>query len=151
MPLRHTLEFSPRDVVWATDDKPVTSVSQVDPAALHYGNEFAFVVQWHLPDVTWTPATEDGQAGVHLRAPDGSRASAHTAGTHGGFPVSQAGPRRLWDRVEQAYEFWQSAGRPNHDRFGITATAYEQYVWYDHPDNEHHWPLPAPPTSQPAK
>ncbi|MGH3905285.1 MAG: methyltransferase domain-containing protein [Pseudonocardiaceae bacterium] len=144
MPLRHTLDVPPRGSVWETDDEPVESVSQVDPAALQYGNEFGFVVQWHLPDVTWNPATEDGKAGVLLRSPDGSRASVYGIQTHGGFPVSQAGPRRLWERVEDAYMFWQQAGCPSSDRFGITATATEQYVWYDHPDSEHRWPLPTP-------
>ncbi|MGH3907117.1 MAG: hypothetical protein ACRDTE_23520, partial [Pseudonocardiaceae bacterium] len=96
------------------------------------------------------PATEDGQPGVHLRAPDGSRASAYGTPTDGGFRVSQAGPQRLWDRVEEAYTFWQQAGCPSSDRFGITATATEQYVWYDHQDSEHRWPLPQP-VLQPAE
>ncbi|MGH3906497.1 MAG: methyltransferase domain-containing protein, partial [Pseudonocardiaceae bacterium] len=96
MPLRHTLDFPPPESVWETDDEPVDSVSQVDPATLQYGNQFAFVVQWRLLDVTWSPATEDGQPGVHLRAPDGSRASAYGTPTDGGFRVSQAGPQRLW-------------------------------------------------------
>ena len=43
--------------------------------------------------------------------------------------VRQAGPRRLWDRVEEAIACWRRVGRPNYDRFGITATATEQYVW----------------------
>lgn len=54
----------------------------------------------------------------------------------------QAGPRRLWDRVEEAYAFWQRAGCPPAERFGITASATEQYVWYEHPTGEHRWPLP---------
>lgn len=145
MPLRHTLALPPRGSVWETDDEPVESVSQVDPVALQYGNEFGFVVQWHLPDVTLHPATEDGQAGVHLRALDGSRASIYATSTRGGFPVRQAGPRRLWDRVEEAHTFWRQAGCPSSDRFGITAAATKQYVWYDHPDGAHRWPLPTPP------
>ncbi|MBV9011146.1 MAG: hypothetical protein JO272_03690, partial [Pseudonocardiales bacterium] len=62
----------------------------------------------------------------------------------GGFPVTQTGPSRLWDRVEEAHEFWQQAGRPSYDRFGITASTTEQYVWYDHPEGGHRWPLPTP-------
>jgi len=151
MPLRHTLDVSPAGPIWETDDEPVESVSQVDPATLHYGNAFGFVVQWHLPDVTWNPATEDGQPGVHLRSPDGSRASAYGTQIDDGFPVRQAGPRRLWDRVEDAYMFWQQAGRPSSDRFGITATGTEQYVWYDHPTSKHRWPLPSPTTPQPVE
>lgn len=80
--------------------------------------------------------------GIHLWAPDGSRASVRSTLSHGGFPVTQIGPQQLWGRVEQAHEFWQQAGRPHYDQFGITATATEQHVWYVHPDSEHRWPLP---------
>lgn len=150
MPLRHTLALPPRRPVWCTDDEPVESISQVDPLALQYGSAFGFVAQWHLPDVTWHSATEDGQAGVYLRAQDGSRASIYATSTRGGFPVRQAGPRPLWDRVEQAHTFWRQAGCPPSDRFGITASATKQYVWYDHPDGEYRWPLPTPSDPQPA-
>lgn len=146
MPLRHTLEYLSAAPHWETDDAPEESVSQVDPTQLPWNGEFGFVAQWHLPDVTWVPATEDGEAGVHLRGADGSRASAYGARTDGGFRVSQAGPRRLWDRVEEACTFWQQAGRPRSERFGMTASATEQYVWYDHPDSEHRWPLPVATT-----
>ncbi|MGH3622492.1 MAG: methyltransferase domain-containing protein, partial [Sciscionella sp.] len=142
MPLRHTLDFSLPGPVWETDDAPVESTSLLDPASLQYNGEFGFVAQWHLSDVTWGPVTEDGEPGVLLRASDGSRASVSAAQTNGGFRVSQAGPRRLWERVEQAHAFWQQAGRPPAERFGITASATEQYVWYDHPEGEHRWPLP---------
>jgi hypothetical protein len=100
----------------------VHSVSAVDPKLLRY----------------------DGQFGIQLYAPDGSRTLARSSRTGHGWQVTQCGPRRLWDRVEEAHEFWQQAGRPHYDRFGITATATEQYVWYDHPDSEHRWQLPTP-------
>jgi len=141
MPLRHTAGFPPAGLLWETDDEPVESVSQVDPAQLQWNGDFGFVAQWHLPDVTWIPTTEDGDAGVHLRAQDGSRASARSTKVDGGFMVSQAGPRRLWERVEEAYTFWQQAGRPPSERFGITASATEQYVWYNQPTGPHRWSL----------
>ncbi|MGH4017454.1 MAG: hypothetical protein ACRDSL_26735 [Pseudonocardiaceae bacterium] len=106
---------------------------------------FGFVAQWHLPEVTWGHMIENEAATIHLSGPDGSRASVLSTPVNGGFPVSQSGPRRLWDRMEEAYEFWEGAGRPHYDRFGITATATEQYVWYDHPDSARRWSLPAPP------
>jgi hypothetical protein len=46
--------------------------------------------------------------------------------------------------VQDAITFWQQAERLNYDRFGITATPTEQYVWYDHPNSDHRWPLPTP-------
>ncbi|MGH3282761.1 MAG: methyltransferase domain-containing protein, partial [Trebonia sp.] len=49
--------------------------------------------------------------------------------------VSQHGPRRLWDEVEEAYSWWIEAGSPGRERFGMTVTADDQWVWLDHPDN----------------
>jgi hypothetical protein len=49
--------------------------------------------------------------------------------------VSQYGPRRLWDEVEEAYSWWIEAGSPGRERFGMTVTADGQWVWLDHPDN----------------
>ena len=144
MPLRHTLDMPIPGPIWETDDTPVESVSELDPALLQSNHEFGFVAQWHLPDVTWGPSTEDGRAGIHLRAASGSRASVTATSTNGGYLVSQAGPRQLWDRLEEAYTFWQQTGRPTSDRFGITATATDQCVWFDHPDSNHRWPLPIP-------
>ena len=140
--LRHTLDFPAPDLIWESDNEPVHSVTQVDPALLHSDDVFGFVAQWHLPDVTWGQLTDDGSPGIHLWAPDGSRASVRYARSHGSFGVSQIGPQRLWDHVEQAYQFWQQAGRPRYDQFGITATTSDQYVWFDHPDSGYRWPLP---------
>ncbi|MGH3856163.1 MAG: hypothetical protein ACRDR6_22280, partial [Pseudonocardiaceae bacterium] len=143
--LRHTLNFAPPDRIWAPESEPAHSVTGVNPTLLHTSSLFGFVAQWHLPEVTWGQLTDDGTPGIHLRAPDGSRASVRGTTASGGFPVTQAGPRRLWDRVEEAHEFWLQVGQPQYDQFGITATATGQHVWYNHPDSEHRWRLP--PTS----
>ncbi|WP_425264610.1 methyltransferase domain-containing protein [Streptomyces curacoi] len=37
--------------------------------------------------------------------------------------VWQSGPRRLWDEVAAALDWWQQAGEPGYDRFGLTVTA----------------------------
>ncbi|WP_289009155.1 methyltransferase domain-containing protein [uncultured Thermomonospora sp.] len=52
--------------------------------------------------------------------------------------VYQAGPRRLWQEVTDAYFRWVGWGRPGRDRFGLTVTPAGQYVWLDEPDR----PLP---------
>ncbi|MGH3753329.1 MAG: methyltransferase domain-containing protein [Pseudonocardiaceae bacterium] len=140
--LRRTLDIAAPGVIWEPEGTPVESVTGVDPTLLHSDSLFGFIAQWHLPDVTWGQLTDDGAPGIHLSAPDGSRASVPSTLSSGGFPVTQIGPRRLWDRVEEAHAFWRQAGRPHYDQFGITATATEQYVWYDHPGSEHRWLLP---------
>ncbi|MGH3754743.1 MAG: methyltransferase domain-containing protein [Pseudonocardiaceae bacterium] len=144
MSLRHTLDVEPPPRRPQTGDEPVESTSEVDPKLLRYDGQFGFVAQWHLPGVTWGPLTENGEFGIQLFAPDGSRATARSSPHGPGWQITQCGPRTLWDHVEDAYEFWHNAGRPNYDRFGITASATDQYVWYDHPDSQHRWPLHTP-------
>ncbi|WP_329168390.1 methyltransferase domain-containing protein [Streptomyces sp. NBC_01267] len=48
--------------------------------------------------------------------------------------VWQSGSRRLWDEVEAAYRWWEAAGRPGHERFGLTVSAAGQRAWLDSPD-----------------
>ncbi|MGH3874501.1 MAG: methyltransferase domain-containing protein [Pseudonocardiaceae bacterium] len=124
-------------------DNPVDSVSDVDPKLLQWDGHVGFIVQWHLPDVIWGHAyAADGDIGMRLTALDGSGAEAWHTPAENGFLVRQAGPRRLWDRVEEAVALWQQFGQPHYDRFGVTATTTEQYIWYDHPDSRYRWPLP---------
>lgn len=139
--LRHTEEAPPREPYLWLDDEPVNSFTQVDPTLIRDGL-FAFVAQWHLPEATWGVMADDGgEVSTYLSTPDGSRAVVRNSRADRGHQVTQEGPSRLWDRVEAAHEFWLKAARPNYDRFGITATATEQHVWYDHPDSDHRWPL----------
>ncbi|PYC85479.1 protein-L-isoaspartate(D-aspartate) O-methyltransferase [Streptomyces tateyamensis] len=55
------------------------------------------------------------------------------------WEVYQSGPRKLWDLVEAAHAWWQSAGEPDFDRFGMTVghTAGRTF-WLDGPEQ----PLP---------
>ncbi|MEU3463798.1 methyltransferase domain-containing protein [Streptomyces sp. NPDC006733] len=53
--------------------------------------------------------------------------------------VYQAGPRRLWDEVEAAYDWWDGQGRPGLSRFGLTVTAEGQDAWLDDPAAS--WPV----------
>jgi hypothetical protein len=129
----------------------VDSISTVDPKLLRWDTHIGFITQWHLPEVTWRHAyAEDGDIGLQLEAPDGSGAQAWHTPENGSFLIRQSGPRKLWNRVEEAHEFWQHAGRPNYDKFGITAHTTEQYVWYDHPDSPHRWQLPSRPAQPEA-
>lgn len=142
MQMRRAIEPEMPDRHQWSDDKPLRSTTAVDPAPLRAHGLFGFVVQWHLPDVSrGFGTTDDGQPALYLFAPDGSEAFIETENTHGQYHVTETGPRRLWRAVEQVHEFWQNAGQPSYERFGITATAAEQYVWLDDPDSPHRWPL----------
>lgn len=56
---------------------------------------------------------------------------------HDDQPVStvhQGGPRRLWDELETAHRWWEKAGRPGIDRFGLTVSADGEHAWLDRPE-----------------
>jgi protein-L-isoaspartate(D-aspartate) O-methyltransferase len=44
------------------------------------------------------------------------------------FPVTQIGPRRLWDEVEAAYQWWADQGSPDADRWRFTVTQRGQLI-----------------------
>lgn len=123
------------------DHPPARSTTDVDPALLLEDGLFGFVAQWFLPDATRGISTHDSQPTLSLITPDGSYAELATNRGEGGFEVTQGGPRRLWDRVVEAHTFWEQAGRPSYERFGLTATPSQQHIWFDDPDSDHHWPL----------
>jgi len=123
------------------------SVSTLDPTLLLRDARVRFVAQWPLAGlVNWGSAYGyDEDVATQLETSDGSIARIWHTPREDGYLVTQIGPRRLWDHVEHAVALWNSEGRPGYDHFGITATPTEQYVWYDHPDSPHRWPLPPPP------
>ncbi|MFJ9842037.1 methyltransferase domain-containing protein [Kitasatospora sp. NPDC101155] len=51
------------------------------------------------------------------------------------YEVVQSGPRRLWDEVETAWRWWNAAGRPDFERFGLTVTPDGHTPWLDDPAN----------------
>ncbi|KES05744.1 methyltransferase [Streptomyces toyocaensis] len=43
----------------------------------------------------------------------------------------------------RAYDLWEDAGRPQRERYGLTADAEGDRVWLDEPGGPHVWPVPA--------
>lgn len=46
----------------------------------------------------------------------------------GEFPVRQHGPRRLWDEVHAAHQWWMDHGKPDVDRWRFTVTRHAQHI-----------------------
>jgi methyltransferase of ATP-grasp peptide maturase system len=121
MPLRHDATRYARPAARRSDPAATTRSTRLDPATLH-DFSFAFLAQLHLPDVDTFQIVEiDNAPQLELRARDGSWArvatNAHRDSTR---TVAQAGPRRLWDLVERAHQWWNDQGSPTWDRFRIT-------------------------------
>jgi methyltransferase of ATP-grasp peptide maturase system len=127
-----------RDYVHA-DDQPDRKTTRLDPRTV-FGD----------PDVDFAVAARVRDCGWHrVNAPDGSdeftiwllgltgERSWASVDFEGPAPyaVEQYGPRRLWDEVEASYRWWQQAGRPPTDRFGLTVGPDGQQLWLDSVDN----------------
>jgi protein-L-isoaspartate O-methyltransferase len=121
-----------------------------DLAPLRDSRHLLFALRVAVPDVRITTRTD--QDGVNAWLHDGrsSWAALSAAGT-GRTIAYQAGPRRLADEVEAAWDTWAQAGSPTVYDFGMTVTARGQVVWANDPVTGPRWPAtPAPPTDTPA-
>ncbi|MEV7420388.1 methyltransferase domain-containing protein [Streptomyces sp. NPDC089919] len=95
------------------------------------------VVSLAVPGIAHTPHTDtDGAAAAWFYSlTDRSWAAVRWPQEYGPGIVYQQGPRRLWDAVEAACTWWESAGRPSLDRFGLTITPDGATPWVDEPAN----------------
>lgn len=122
----------------------------LDPAPLVGNDSFRFLLQLQLRGVrgfrhtqVYDPHTRTTCDGVLVDASDGSHAEVVTEPEHDEQRrVIQAGPRRLWDSVETAYQLWCHLDRPDPGRFGVVANPTTQFVWFDTDDSWYRWPLP---------
>ncbi|MBF9135222.1 ATP-grasp peptide maturase system methyltransferase [Plantactinospora sp. S1510] len=98
---------------------------------------------WHLaqPDVYQCGPLLDGGE-VHCLV-DGATGSWARVRHHGDeVTVTQGGGRRMWDEVAAWCLRWDQAGRPGHNRLGLTVTPEgRQTVWVDTPTGRWRWDL----------
>ncbi|MGO1048781.1 hypothetical protein [Crossiella sp. CA198] len=77
---------------------------------------------------------DSGRPVAHfLTAADGSWCDVELDARDGRRTVRQDGPRQLWDSIETSVDTWEYLGRPGWDRFGVTVTVDESWVWLDTP------------------
>ncbi len=124
----------------------------LDPSMLVSNNSFRFLLHLHLHGVrsfshtrVYDPRTRTTCDGVVIDACDHSHAEVITTPEPDEqHPVIQVGPRRLWDSVEAAYQFWCHLDRPDPGRFGIVANPTTQFVWFDTDESWYRWPFHSP-------
>ncbi len=101
----------------------------------------SFAIGVRVPGMKSTLVYDDDDPGtqrytVYLMDPTtGSWTSWRITPQAPAYRVCQHGPRRLFDELAAAYEWWRDLGRPAHDRFGLTVTASGQRLWMDDPAN----------------
>jgi protein-L-isoaspartate(D-aspartate) O-methyltransferase len=104
----------------------------------------ALLAKIELPDVVWywLPSGGEGRRRAIAGRLDRSWARVDLHEATGELSVTQGGPRRLWDLLEESYARWLRLGKPELERFGVTVTADgDQQVWIDSPASEDRWEL----------
>ncbi|MGH3912378.1 MAG: hypothetical protein ACRDTC_03045, partial [Pseudonocardiaceae bacterium] len=130
--------------------KVARTFTTLSPVTVLGSKDFLLLLQLELPGLrmvcstdVFDPLERRNRPGTLLYASDGSHAQIiDEIETHGRHRVIQAGPRRLWDTVETAYELWTQLGNPTPHRFGIVANQTVQFVWLDSDMDWLRWPLP---------
>ncbi|MEU9420197.1 methyltransferase domain-containing protein [Streptomyces sp. NPDC048272] len=113
--------------------------TRLSPRAFTSDADALFYVGLALPDAWYLLAEADddsGEATLWILADDRSSWAAveYAPGT-ASYEVDQFGPRRLWDEVENAHQWWTRLGSPTRDRAGITVDHTGQQLWVDDPAN----------------
>ncbi|MEU3519704.1 ATP-grasp peptide maturase system methyltransferase [Streptomyces sp. NPDC006654] len=93
-------------------------ISAADPEAFH----LRFLAQCAVPDAQMT--TVGGV--VHLVDVVHGSAASLTPGDDGAWEVREAGPVRLWERVEEVVAAFDSAGRPGPEQFRLRVCGGER-------------------------
>ncbi|MDH6110043.1 protein-L-isoaspartate(D-aspartate) O-methyltransferase [Kitasatospora sp. MAP12-15] len=132
--------------MWVRDQRPQSGpfdieavrhrASLIDPAAVEEETAAAFAVGLLVPGLlrqsVWAGYDRLGTGRSEVW--DGvSYAHCRLADWNGSHAVAQSGPRNLWTEVEEAYAWWDAAGRPGLERFGLTVTPDGQTPWLDEP------------------
>ncbi|MFH8610980.1 protein-L-isoaspartate O-methyltransferase [Streptomyces sp. NPDC018029] len=115
------------------------SASAVDPREVLATGASRWAVGLQVPGVTYDPVPARGDRLLRLWGIDGSWASVAVDDWQAPQAVTQHGPRRVWDEVCAAWQWWEERGRPGRNRFGITTRRTGSCrIWVDDPAS----PLP---------
>jgi methyltransferase of ATP-grasp peptide maturase system len=138
MPLRHDpsrpYDYTVR--ITPPDTHPTRGRTSLDPSSLHQHAAWGFFAQTSLPDAAFRlviTGDEETSLGTEIATPDHSWALIGHEPRDGGYPTSQAGPRRLVELLEGAHHRWSALDQPRWDAFGITVTPTSQWVFNQGP------------------
>ena len=116
---------------------PHESFAVLNPCIVLSDEHAAFAIGLRVPEcreVTVHAPDDTGRFTLWVLALDrASWASVSFDPSETDWEVEQYGPRRLWDEVEAAYDWWVDAGRPERERYGVTITPDGQELWLDDP------------------
>lgn len=105
-----------------------------------------FLAQLAAPNATRSEITSEGESWPsHLLRDHATGAYAWLTTNDGNeWTVTQNGPARIWDDIEDSLGLWEDAGRPRQDQFTLDITPDAQTVRLDAGGVNASWALPAP-------
>lgn len=123
------------DVVGKDEDRAATHLTQLHPHSVAGDKGARFAIGQRLHQCQWRywPFDEETGTGVFWLLDFASRSWAKLThftpdASDDEFPVHQYGPRRLWDEVEIAHQWWVDQGKPDADRWRFTVTPEGQWI-----------------------
>lgn len=137
MMMRDQRAHRSRKVIDDDYDQATVTETMLHPAEVaspSYARGAVIAIGTRVPDcrLDYFPSADPGSKDGTLRLADhrsGSWARLHY--DHDGGPpyrVRQFGPRRLWDEVQSAHQWWVERGRPGADRWRCTVTSDGQRI-----------------------
>ncbi|MFI9149540.1 methyltransferase domain-containing protein [Streptomyces sp. NPDC053367] len=100
-------------------------------AAIRAHYPLRLALAFHLPRVELVYYADEAGTALQLQRGDGSWARVPLAGDDTGVVTYGGGDDELWKQAEAAWEWWNSAGRPDQDRFGYARESDGgAYVWH---------------------
>jgi protein-L-isoaspartate(D-aspartate) O-methyltransferase len=137
MPTRTQSHVRGVDLLEHVTGSGTSRTTQVQADALD-DDAFMMFAALRLPAVHRTGLLPEGAPEQSwLLGPDGSWARR----TPPDGPVTQGGPRRLWDLLEDAYQDWAQLGHPRREEFGLTVTTCGDHVLWHRAPNGRAWIL----------
>jgi protein-L-isoaspartate(D-aspartate) O-methyltransferase len=123
------------DIIGDDEDRAEATATGLHPYWFTGDYDARLAISLRVPgcELTYVPYNPDFGEGVVWIVDRWSRSWAshthHSADiSDGEFTVLQFGPRKLWDEVEAAHQWWVEAGRPAADRWRFTVTPAGQRI-----------------------
>ncbi|MGW1976508.1 protein-L-isoaspartate O-methyltransferase family protein [Streptomyces sp. NPDC001889] len=141
-----------RPPLWpATAETPRVRASVIDPVVVARDVAAQYAIGMRLPDVCqrWTYDGGERHETLRVRVWDGSGSRA-VAFCNGPRSVFEAGPRALWQEIEDAHTWWTNTGRPACEDFRMSVGPDGGHRVWTVGDPDDAWPLAGPAEHLPA-
>lgn len=119
------------------DDAEVTATTLDPRTAFEAGPGLQLATVALAPGLAyWDHVYDDGSFSLllfEIGDPDGPWAACDWEPGQDRYEVTQYGNRRLWDELEDAFEWWVRHDAPDVDRFGLAVTPEGDNLWLDEP------------------